>query len=170
MFRDALQRPPRHRRRVRWLLVAAVVSAPVLGLVELTDISPASACSVAAQGSKPTIHFTGRAIARELTIESVALTYDWTFVVTSWDENSSARRRRPGERITVSVIEERPPSAITVPPSGQIPNSCADIQFGVKTAYVRRGRFEVTAVVARNDPREYAVSNFSGSLRPVLGH
>jgi serpin B len=95
-------------------------------------------------------------------------TFDWTFVVTKWDRSSRGKRRKAGEKITISVVESLPAPPSTIPlPNGAVPNSCYGIQLGVKTEFQPNGTYDVTAIIhegTNGKKYDYIVSNTYGSL------
>jgi hypothetical protein len=146
------EKPTRKGSRLVSTVLSFVIVMSVV-LIEPGLMAPAFGCSVPAfPADTPVVRFTGRAVKHVLSIEGGAssATFDWTFVVKSWDRSSTGKRRYSGSKITVSVVESpQVPPTTALLPGGAIANSCYGIQLGVTTEFRRNGTYNVTAIVYR---------------------
>lgn len=152
--------PLRSCRSVRFALLAAVIA----GLISVGSLPPrAIACSLAVPNPNTRfLRFTGKAIAHELTMDSIALTYRWTFTIRTWDKTNPGKRRKIGSKIFVSVVENRKPSQTTTLAAGT-QNSCSDIKLGVDTEFTENRIYRVTAAI-HVTPTEYYITSNTGIL------
>ena len=144
------------------------ISCFVVGTVgAVVPAERVAACSLAVfPCTAPSIRFSGKAVGHVLRIEQgFAATYDWTFVVSSWGHDSSGFRRRPGSRVTVSVVEtpQQPPSTAPLPP-GAVANSCSGIRLGITEVFRRNQVYDVIAVIHSGPPIEYLIGAMYGSM------
>jgi serpin B len=170
----AVGSPASNRRityRKRSLLLAVIALLLLFAAKETTVPSQAQACSVPAGGSHgSTIQFIGRAVKHVPTKDKLALTstFDWTFVVKSWDRSSLGKRYKPGTKITIKVVESplNPPPTTPLAP-GEVTNSCYGVRLGVTTEFYLNESYEVGAVIQGgnfDNKNDYIIHRSAGSL------
>jgi hypothetical protein len=163
-----------HRRWRSIRVCTALLIVAISGVVQPSGTPSAFACSLAVfPANTPVVRFTGKAVRHQVTIEGTSSsTYEWTFLVKSWDRSSAGKRRKSGSSIRISVVESPLIPPTTTPlPGGAVPNSCYGIQLGVTTEFHRNRIYDVTAIVHSGTTSagdEFIISHTVGLLTPGM--
>lgn len=158
----------------RYSLLALILTLLVLVAAETGLPTPAQACSLpAGVPPQPTIRFTGKAVQRVATNDKLAgpTTFNWTFIVKSWDRSSPGKRRKTGSKITIKVVESTlNPNPTTPLAPGVVADSCYGTQLGVTTEFHQNEGYTVAAVLQGGDfdnKYDYIVNRSVGFLTPT---
>jgi serpin B len=173
-IRPSLTKDGLHKVRKRTSLFALLMTLLVFVATQTGLQTPARACSLpAGVPPQPTIRFTGKAVQRVATNDKFTgpTTFNWTFIIKTWDRSSPGKRRKTGSKITIKVVESTlNPNPTTPLAPGVVANSCYGIQLGVTTEFQQNEGYNVAAVLQGGDfetKNDYIVNRSVGFVTPT---